>query len=313
MLVAFLRKYKWSYQISNFFNRKKLEHNLQWYKKYKLNKKYYSPISSTDFDGLESQKPIMDTQDSAKILPQKEAFKKLDEKTQNSLLTWSQNGYVILKSFFQEQEIDLINKEVESLINDKKIKWLDQRILFAFKKSKLLQSVATFPKLKSCIDLLMGKEMELFQSINFYQSSQQRTHSDSIHMSTFPNGNIIAVWIALQDVDPENGPLHYYPGSHKLPYIMNRDFGNHSTGLKLGNKTYSDYEDKIEQLLKENPTLEKQIFLAKKGDVLIWHANLLHGAQAKINKQSSRKSMVFHYYSKDAIAYHEISERPTLK
>lgn len=313
MLISFLRKYKLSYKVSNFFNRKKLLHNTELYKKYSLEKKYYSSISSQDFDGINSQVPIMDREDSAQLLPKQEKFAQLDKKTQESLLKWSQNGFVVLESFFQQEEIDLINKEVENLLKTKKIKWSENRILFAIKKSKLLKSVATFPKLKNCIELIMGKEMDLFQSLNFYESSQQRTHSDSIHMTTFPQGNIIAVWVALQDVGPEDGPLHYYPGSHKLPYIMNKDFDNLSSTLKLGDKSYLDYENKIDQIIKENTQLKKEVFLPKKGDVLIWHANLLHGAEAKINPKASRKSMVFHYYASDAIAYHEITERPTLK
>ena len=313
MFISLLRKYKWSYKLSNFFNRKKLVHNLELYQKYNINKKYYSSICSKDFQNSEGQAPIMDREDSAILLPQQQKFKKLDKKIQESLLKWSKDGFVVLESFFQKEEVDLINKEVEDLLKAKKIKWKNNRILFAIKKSKLLKSVATFPKLKECIDLLMGKEMDLFQSINFYESSQQKTHSDSIHMTTFPQGNIIAVWIALQDVGPQDGPLHYYPGSHKLPYIMNKDFDNLSTKFKLGNKSYQDYEDKIEQIIKDNSQLKKEIFLPKKGDVLIWHANLLHGAEAKTNPKSSRKSMVFHFYASDAIAYHEITERPTLK
>lgn len=313
MLISFLRKYKLSYKVSNFFNRKKLLHNTELYKKYSIEKKYYSSISSQDFNGINSQVPIMDREDSAQLLPKQKKFAQLDKKTQESLLKWSQNGFVVLESFFQKEEIDLINKEVENLLKTKKIKWSENRILFAIKKSKLLKSVATFPKLKNCIELIMGKEMDLFQSLNFYESSQQRTHSDSIHMTTFPQGNIIAVWVALQDVGPEDGPLHYYPGSHKLPYIMNKDFDNLSSTLKLGDKSYLDYENKIDQIIKENTQLKKEVFLPKKGDVLIWHANLLHGAEAKINPKASRKSMVFHYYASDAIAYHEITERPTLK
>ena len=313
MLISFLRKYKWSYKASNFFNRKKLLHNTELYKKYNLKKSYYSSINSQDFEGIKGQAPIMDQEDCAQLLPQQERFNNLDKKTKDSLLKWSKDGFVILDSFFQKEEIDLINKEVEELLLAKKIKWSKNRILFAITKSKLLKSGATFPKLKDCIELLMAKEMDLFQSINFYESSQQRTHSDSIHMTTFPLGNIIAVWVALQDVSPEDGPLHYYPGSHKLPYIMNKDFDNQSSTYKLGNKSYQDYENKIEQVLKENTHLKKEVFLAKKGDVLIWHANLLHGAQAKTNPNASRKSMVFHFYASDAIAYHEITERPTLK
>ena len=37
-------------------------------------------------------------------------------------------------------------------------------------------------------------------------------------------------------------------------------------------------------------------FLARRGDVLIWHANLLHGGAPVKNKALSRWSQVTHYY-----------------
>ena len=87
---------------------------------------------------------------------------------------------------------------------------------------------------------------------------------------------------------------------------------NSSCDTKLGEKSYADYEDHIEEIISKSK-LEKEIFIAKKGDVFIWHANLLHGGEKVINKISTRKSMVFHYYSKDSICFHEITQRPTLK
>ena len=47
--------------------------------------------------------------------------------------------------------------------------------------------------------------------------------------------------------------------------------------------------------------------------MLIWHANLVHGGEKVIDKNKTRKSMVFHYYANDAVAFHEITQRPTLK
>jgi ectoine hydroxylase-related dioxygenase (phytanoyl-CoA dioxygenase family) len=52
--------------------------------------------------------------------------------------------------------------------------------------------------------------------------------------------------------------------------------------------------------------------IAKKGDVLIWHANLVHGGAPILNPALTRKSMVVHYYANDVIKYHEITERPSL-
>jgi len=130
-------------------------------------------------------------------------------------------------------------------------------------------------------------------------------------MTTYPLGYLIAVWIALEDITLENGPLFYYPGSHTLPYLLNNDFNEGATPLTLGKKDYPDYEDMIEEVLSKN-TFKQKTFLAKKGDLLIWHANLIHGGAPILNKALTRKSMVIHYYADDVIKYHEITERPSL-
>jgi len=312
-MFALLKRLKFSYAFYNLFQKPALQHNVQYYKKYGIKKAYYSAVSSKDFEGITSPKNAHDTLDSAQELPKNSSFLKLDLETQTALRSWSNEGFVILKNHLSTLEVDKVNLEVEKLAKQRKVRWQhNARIMFGIHHSKLLAGIGQNTKLISILEMLLSKEVELFQSINFLNASQQRTHSDSIHMSTFPYGNIIAVWIALEDIDDENGPLHYYPGSNKLPYIMNKDFGNEGSTFLLGNKTYGAYEDKIAEIVEQNK-LQKQTFKAKKGDLLIWHANLLHGGEPLIDKKRTRKSMVFHYYAKDAICFHEITQRPTLK
>ena len=83
------------------------------------------------------------------------------------------------------------------------------------------------------------------------------------------------------------------------------------TAVKLGNRDYHDYEDVLEQTI-SNSKFQKKIFLAKKGDVFVWHANLIHGGMPVNDNSLTRKSMVIHYFAKDVIKYHEITERPSL-
>ena len=66
-----------------------------------------------------------------------------------------------------------------------------------------------------------------------------------------------------------------------------------------------------DEILSQNQ-FEKEVFLPKKGDVIIWHANLIHGGAPVTDPSLTRKSMVVHYYAKDVIKYHEITERPSL-
>jgi len=312
MLKQLIRKFKPSIALYNFFKRSELEHNLEKYTKYGIDKKYYSSVSSHDFIGLESPLNIHDRLNSRDILPQQKLFNELPRQRQEELLSWSDDGYVILKNFFSLDRVQQINEEVSELDRSGQANWVGNKMMFAIHYSNIILGASADPDLMKIIDLLMGKRMELFQSINFLTGSEQRTHSDSVHMSTFPYGNIIAAWIALEETTADNGPLHYYPGSHKLPYIVNQDFGNTGSRLFLGDKDYSAYEDKISDVLSEHDFERKTLF-AQPGDILLWHSNLLHGGEPHHDKNLTRKSLVTHYYAEDAICFHEISQRPTLK
>ena len=313
-IVKQLRKYKAAYMLYNVFNYGKLKHNIPLYKKYGLDKFYFSPISSSDFRNLDSPLNKYDQLDSAVHMPEDERFKKLDlnPASQESLLKWSDHGYAILPGFYSEEEVDAFNQEIDRLQSEDKINFkYGNKLMFAIHKSPLLMSAGKNAKLLDILGLLLDGEARLFQSINFITGSQQKSHSDHIHMTTYPFGNLIAAWVALEDIGPDCGPLHYYPGSHKLPYVFNEHMDNEGTYFKLGDKTYEDYESVINTLIKDKG-LHKEVFLARKGDILIWHANLLHGGE-KVNKpNSTRKSMVFHYYAKDVICFHEVTQRPTL-
>jgi len=69
---------------------------------------------------------------------------------------------------------------------------------------------------------------------------------------------------------------------------------------------YHDYELFMEALLLNSP-YKKMEFLAKKGDVLIWSANIIHGGSPVIDPHSTRLSQVTHYYFKDCIYYSPMS------
>jgi ectoine hydroxylase len=306
-----LKRFKPIYWLYNLLHYKALRHNRAAYKKYAPHKPLIASISSKDFPDKESR-AWLDTGDAAVLAPQKEAFGKFSSPVQQQLLTWSRNGYVILDRFFSEQECDRVNSEIGRLLEQGLIDFSNGRkLMFANKRSRLIKEIADRDELKKILGFVLDKEVVAFQTINFLEGSQQRAHSDSIHMTTYPLGYLIAVWIALEDVGPDNGPLFYYPGSHTLPYLLNGDFNKGGTFLTLGNKDYASYEDALEDLVNRKG-FRREEFYAKKGDVLIWHANLVHGGAPIIQKGLTRKSMVVHYYARDVIKYHEITERPSL-
>jgi len=310
-MLSFLRRLKLSYSAYNVFQHRKLVHNLPLYERLGLKKQYFSPVSSRDFAHLPPAAGLPPVPPLAERLAGNPAFRSLPAASQASLLAFEDKGFAVLPGFFSAETVDGINQELAGLIATKQIDMrYRNKFMFAFRQSARIRSAGE-GALRALVAALLGHEAALFQSINFLTGSEQRTHSDSIHMSTFPLGGLAAAWVALEDITPGNGPLHYYPGSHRLPYYLNADYANEGTAWLIGDKEYTAYEATIAQKIAE-AGIEKQIFLARKGDVFIWHANLMHGGEPHSDKAQTRKSMVFHYFSRAHICYHEITQRPAL-
>ncbi len=310
-MMGQLKKYKFFHWVYNLLHYRSLSHNRAAYKKYRLHQPVVASISSKNFPDKQSR-AWLDTGHSRDLAPTRSAFTAFPAELQQSLLSWSDQGYLIMKGCFSPAEVDAIQGETERLVARGKLRPThDNKLLFANRQSGMIRQVTHDKRLVSVLSFLLDKTVLPFQTINFMRGSSQRAHSDSIHMTTYPLGYLIAVWIALEDTTGNNGPLFYYPGSHRLPYLLNEDFNEGSTSLRLGRKDYGDYEDRIEETIREKQ-LEKEIFVACKGDVFIWHANLIHGGMPILDPTLTRKSMVIHYYADDVIKYHEITERPSL-
>lgn len=162
-------------------------------------------------------------------------------------------------------------------------------------------------------DLLFGRKTLPFQTIMGHKGSSQLAHSDAIHMTTYPLGFLIANWVAFEDIHPDSGPLVYYPGSHRLlPYLLSAEVGILRQEFKV--KGYAAYNEKYEPAMArhlEAYGLQPQTFIAQKGDVLFWHANLVHGGAPRADLGHSRKALVCHYFAERAFTYHDLSGNRT--
>ena len=159
---------------------------------------------------------------------------------------------------------------------------------------------------------LYGREAFRFQTLNFPVGTQQHFHSDSVHFSSCPERFMAGVWVALEDIDSENGPLVYYPGSHTLPVFTNEHiWRNPEWGSEQPYTQYPFYM-KAGEAIVESLDLKPLHFHAKKGQALIWAANLLHGGSAQTDLKRTRHSQVTHYYFKSCSYYTPLGSVPFL-
>ncbi|MBY0424905.1 MAG: hypothetical protein K2Q22_04645, partial [Cytophagales bacterium] len=141
-----LRRTKLSYMMYNVFHPSLLKHNLPVFKKYGIHKKYFYPIGNQDFNHLKSvEKPWLDVQNSRLALPGNPVFARLSPQIQEELLPWSDQGYAVLKKFFDEKEVDTIWQETEDLVKSGKANWRynHSKIMFAVNQSSKLRKTAS--------------------------------------------------------------------------------------------------------------------------------------------------------------------------
>lgn len=178
------------------------------------------------------------------------------------------------------------------------------RVQDAWQHSPAVRQIAAEPTILAALQALYQKPPVPFQTLNFERGTEQRAHSDTIHFNTMPFGFMCGVWVALEDIDLNNGPLRYFPGSQRLP-VFHMD----ELGLEPDASEYQKYEDKVEKILADHG-FSSQPALLKRGQALIWSANIFHGGSKVLDRNRTRLSQVTHYYFPGCIYYTPLLSSP---
>jgi hypothetical protein len=262
--------------------------------------------------------PWLDCPDACEQIDRKEAAGELTAGEAAQCRKWSDDGYLILPGLIDHQTLDRVWSSYERAADTGKIRLpadpagegdpYPGRFLNPHKHAGAFCEILKHPGLLAAVRMLMEREPKVLQTIASHKGSEQPEHSDSIHMTTYPLGYLSAAWIAFEDIHPDSGPLVYYPGSHRLPYVFSKDVDISESDYKReGYAAYqAKYEPFVQRLLAEHK-LEPHHFHAKKGDVLIWHANLIHGGSPRRDLRHSRRAVVVHFFVKGAFVYHDLA------
>ena len=220
-----------------------------------------------------------------------------------------EKGYAVID--FPESNFDNIAEKIKTNLsplydwdtwrNSGRISGSGLRIQDAWNFDENVQSIASNKRLLEILSKLYGRSAWPFQTLNFSVGTQQPCHSDMVHFSSNPERFMCGVWVALEDITEDNGPLMYYPGSHKLPFYSNEQIGI-TVSNDFNMPTQKNFEPLWQKLITTHNFKEEKFF-AKKGQALIWSANLLHGGSLHLNQNKTRWSQVTHYYF-DNCAYY---------
>jgi ectoine hydroxylase-related dioxygenase (phytanoyl-CoA dioxygenase family) len=163
--------------------------------------------------------------------------------------------------------------------------------------SERARKLALHPSIMKVMKVLMGAEPVICNSLSFHFGSQAPAHFDTWYMPPVTAGQMFASWVALDDVTQGNGPLQYFPGSHKVrPFPFRDGTPNEQLAVMAVDPfTRADYQAYLKAELKELDVKPTE-FYAKAGDVFIWHPQLYHaGLKITDGFNTTRRALVTHY------------------
>jgi ectoine hydroxylase-related dioxygenase (phytanoyl-CoA dioxygenase family) len=168
------------------------------------------------------------------------------------------------------------------------------RLQAAHSCSSALHRLVLNPAIHRYIGLILEETPVAVQSLYFKYGSKQGLHRDPWYVVTNPPSSMLASWLALEDIDPDSGPLVYIPRSHRMPYrpMPNGDICHLADGYTQHHRD-ANYKAFMGDLRRYQ--LKPTPFTPRKGQVFIWHTNLVHGGSAVNDPNRTRESFVVHY------------------
>jgi hypothetical protein len=162
-----------------------------------------------------------------------------------------------------------------------------------------MRELALYPPLMEEMRALIGEPMLLHLCLTGWVSTERGWHQDDYLNPPHVNSWYAAVWMALEDIHPDSGPFEYVPGSHRWPLMRGSKVRKH---MPWSEAMRPDWPQLSEAFVV--PAIDAEIagrgaeirsFMAKRGDVLIWHGRLLHRGSKPKQPGMPRRSLICHY------------------
>jgi len=167
-----------------------------------------------------------------------------------------------------------------------------ERVIDAWRWRPGGRALATDPATADLVTFLLGRRAVPFQTLNFRTGTEQRAHADTIHFDTLPAGFTCGVWVALEDVGDDQGPLVVHPGSHRVPPSYPEDLGL-APGDDRSTFDRAGYEDAVAGQVAGLPGRRLPV---ASGTAVVWAADLVHGGAPVDRADSTRWSQVTHFF-----------------
>jgi ectoine hydroxylase-related dioxygenase (phytanoyl-CoA dioxygenase family) len=230
---------------------------------------------------------------------------------ETDLAFFEANGYLVIPGAIKSDLADCIRFELQHIDqNQHKIGLLRRHLVvagsnnasdpkFRFKdlyvNSKSVREAVFADVIVNTLLQLAHAPLLAFQNLGFIRGSGLRIHRDSNYIAMQGlNANFYGCWIALEDVEEGAGELSFFPQSHLLPHYLFADNSTHWVVSRDGIYANEACHGWLENQMASHG-IQPEKFLARKGDCLIWHGDLVHAGNPILKPDRTRYSLVTHF------------------
>jgi phytanoyl-CoA hydroxylase len=232
---------------------------------------------------------------------------------------YRRDGFLVLSNLVTEDEVETLRSHADDLlhgrvtlpglappepgISEADLLGRFTRVHMLHRVDPLSERFLLHPRILDVLEALVGPDVLALQTMLFFNPpgrGGQGWHQDSVYITTYPD-TLIGAWLALDPADEENGCLWVAPGSHVEPiYPMPDDRMGfvHSDGAFADLdpvQVVSHLDDSQNTLSEVARRYEWQPVPVEPGDVIFFHAHLLHRSYPNRSENRWRRSFVSHY------------------
>lgn len=210
------------------------------------------------------------------------------------------DGYIVVRGLFTQDDVDRISAEFMTLQKGGPIPGhFDQkpdepgakpdplrafpRVIHPHQISELAREYLLDARLASVLRQLLDEEPLASQSMFYYKppgARGQALHQDNFYLRVEP-GTCVAAWVAIDDIDTENGGLEVVPGTHQMDIFCPEE---------------SDPEVSFTRdFVPPPPGLSPVPLTMAPGDVLFFNGSVVHGSGPNKTTDRFRRSFICHY------------------
>lgn len=162
---------------------------------------------------------------------------------------------------------------------------------------ELINLFSTHTLVVEVIDHFLGEGV-VYSSSYTERSSARDAERDAPKFRTEPEHLHMGLWFALEDMDHQNGPLTLVPNAHALPELDREKIlrSVYPPGIEIdphSPELWNAYQAELRKQ-REQVGLAEETILARKGDVVVWHPDMLHGEARAADPLRTRHALVMH-------------------